>query len=221
MQIRPLAFAPLALPALLAACAAAPTGPATGAGPALAQDAFWAALSSHCGKAYAGRLASEDARDADWAGKPMVAHWADCSDTRVAIAFHVADDDAHGGWNRSRTWIVTRTGRGADTRFTLRHDHRHADGAADAVTFYGGTSADAGTARAQDFPVDEESIALFTREGLDVSLTNVWRVEVDPAGAGDARFAYQLTRANDPSRLFRVEFAASDPIAPPPPAWGW
>ena len=151
----------------------------------------------------------------------MVAHWAACDEARVAIAFHVADPEAPAGWNRSRTWIVTREGEGAATRFTLKHDHRHDDGEADAVTFYGGTSTDAGTARAQDFPVDGESVALFTREGLDASLSNVWRVEVDPAAQADARFAYQLTRRNDPTRLFRVEFDANTPIAAPPAAWGW
>ena len=171
--------------------------------------------------AYAGGLASTDARDADWAGKRMVAHWAACDEARVAIAFHVADPEAPAGWNRSRTWIVTRDGEGAATRFTLKHDHRHDDGEADAVTFYGGTSADAGNAGAQDFPVDGESVALFTREGLDASLTNVWRVEVDPATQADARFVYQLTRRNDPTRLLRVEFDASTPIAAPPAAWGW
>ena len=77
------------------------------------------------------------------------------------------------------------------------------------------------TRGAQDFPVDGESVALFTREGLDASLTNVWRVEVDPAAQADARFVYQLTRRNDPTRLFRVEFDASTPIAAPPAAWGW
>ena len=181
-------------------------------------------------------------RDADWAGKAMVAHWAACEEDRVAIAFHVEEappsssseavghaetsssSEAVGRenpWNRSRTWIVTRHGAGADTRFTLKHDHRHDDGEADAVTFYGGTSADAGSARAQDFPVDAESVALFTREGLDASLTNVWHVAVDPAGSKDARFAYQLTRRNDPTRRFRVEFDTTKAVAPPPPAWGW
>ena len=232
--------APIAL-ALLAGCTTpAPPGdtPAT----ASPQQAFWQALSSHCGKAYAGALASEDARDADWAGKAMVAHWAACEEDRVAIAFHVEEappsssseavghaetsssSEAVGRenpWNRSRTWIVTRHGAGADTRFTLKHDHRHDDGEADAVTFYGGTSADAGSARAQDFPVDAESVALFTREGLDASLTNVWHVAVDPAGSKDARFAYQLTRRNDPTRRFRVEFDTTKAVAPPPPAWGW
>ncbi len=213
----------------LAGCAM--PAPASAPQPAAtAQEAFWQALSSHCGKAYAGGLASTDARDADWAGKRMVAHWAACDEARVAIAFHVEEappsssSEAVGQkhlWNRSRTWIVTREGEGAATRFTLKHDHRHDDGEADAVTFYGGTSADAGSARAHDFPVDGESVALFTREGLDASLTNVWRVEVDPAGQADARFVYQLTRRNDPTRLFRVEFDASTPIAAPPAAWGW
>jgi hypothetical protein len=212
----------------LAACAPAP-GPAAGT-LAHPQEAFWQALSSHCGKAYAGGLASTDARDTDWAGKRMVAHWAECDKTRVAIAFHVEEAPPSSGseavgqeqpWNRSRTWIVTREGTGADTRFTLKHDHRHADGEADAVTFYGGTTADAGSAGAQDFPVDAESVTLFTREGLGASLTNVWRIEVTPRGSADARFAYQLTRRNDPTRLFRVEIDASAPVETPPAAWGW
>ena len=220
--------APIAL-VLLAGCTT-PAPPGDTPAAASPQQAFWQALSSHCGKAYAGALASEDARDADWAGKAMVAHWAACEEDRVAIAFHVEETPPSSGseavgrenpWNRSRTWIVTRHGAGANTRFTLKHDHRHADGEADAVTFYGGTSADAGSARAQDFPVDAESVALFTREGLDASLTNVWHVAVDPAGSKDARFAYQLTRRNDPTRRFRVEFDTTKAVAPPPPAWGW
>jgi len=215
-----LALGPLAL--MLCACA---TTQAAQPSP----DAFWDALSSHCGNAYEGGLVSEDARDADMAGNPMIAHWAGCSDDRIAIAFHIFDGDAQasasgseaagreGRWDRSRTWILTR---GPDT-ITLKHDHRHADGEPDAVTFYGGTTATPGTARAQDFPVDAQSIALFEREGLAASLTNMWRMEVDPAGEEGARFVYQLTRANDPSRLFRVAFDASEPVAPPPPAWGW
>lgn len=213
-----LPFAALAA-GTLAACA--PLPPPAAPAQASPQEAFWRALTSHCGKAYAGGLASTDARDADWAGKRMVAHWAQCSADRVAIAFHVEDADEIGGWNRSRTWIVTRERSGAGARFALSHDHRHDDGEADAVTFYGGITADGGTARAQDFPVDDASIALFTREGLAASLTNVWRIEIDPAGTRDAAFAYQLTRRNDPSRLFRVEIDASAPVAAPPPAWGW
>jgi len=212
-------FAPLLLaPALLAACAS------TGSSPALpaVQEAFWDNLTSHCGpneegRAYAGAMASSDARDADWAGRRMLAHWAECSETRVAVAFHVEDEAAPGGWNRSRTWVITRTPDG----LRLKHDHRHEDGSEDAVTQYGGDTLSTGTARVQDFPVDAFSIALFEREGLDQSFTNVWRVEVDPEGAPGARFAYQLTRRSDPTRLFRVEFDAEHPVPAPPPAWGW
>ncbi|MDF1835742.1 MAG: hypothetical protein P1U62_12805 [Alteraurantiacibacter sp. bin_em_oilr2.035] len=203
------AFATLAL----AACASTPSIPALPP----SQEAYWDNLASHCGNAYAGGLASSDERDADWAGKRMVAHWAQCSPTRIAIAFHVEDAGEAEGWNRSRTWIVTRTSDG----LRLKHDHRHSDGTQDAVTQYGGDTLSSGTARVQDFPVDAFSIALFEREGLDASLTNIWRVEVDPADQRAARFAYQLTRRNDPTRLFRVEFDASRNIAVPPPAWGW
>ena len=200
-------------PALLAACAS------TGSPPALpaAQEAFWDNLASHCGKAYEGALASSDERDADFQGRRMLAHWAQCSDTRIAIAFHVEDESAPGGYDRSRTWLVTRTSDG----LRLKHDHRHADGSEDAVTQYGGDTLSAGTARVQDFPVDAYSIAMFERDGLDASLTNVWRVEVDPAGEPGATFAYQLTRRNDPTRLFRVEFDASDAVEEPVAAWGW
>lgn len=200
-------------PVLLTACASMDGPPALPA----TQEAFWDNLASHCGNAYEGSLVSSDDRDQDFEGRRMLAHWAECSDTRVAIAFHVEDEPLNGGWDRSRTWVVTRTGDG----LRLKHDHRHEDGSEDAVTQYGGDTLSAGTARVQDFPVDAYSIALFEREGLDASLTNVWRVEVSPADAPGAMFAYQLTRRNDPTRLFRVEFDASDPVAPPPPAWGW
>ena len=196
----------------LAACASTPDVPALPP----SQEAFWTALQSHCGNAYQGALASNDERDTDWQGRTMIAHWAECSETRTAVAFHVQDADGD-GWDRSRTWIVTRTAEG----LRLKHDHRHQDGEEDAVTQYGGDTLSAGTARIQDFPVDAYSIAMFEREGLSASLTNVWRVEVDDADSSGARFAYQLTRRNDPTRLFRVEFDASEPVTAPPPAWGW
>ncbi len=213
---RMLASAAIAL--TLSACATTPDLPALPA----SQQAFWDALESHCGNAYSGALASSDERDADWADKRMVAHWADCSETRIAIAFHVEADlesapSLDGEWNRSRTWLITRTADG----LRLKHDHRHEDGSEDAVTQYGGDTLSDGTASVQDFPVDAYSIALFEREGLDASLTNIWRIEVDHADDRAPRFAYQLTRRNDPTRLFRVEFDATQDIAPPPPAWGW
>lgn len=201
-----------ALALALASCSA----PETQSETSDQQDAFWNALSSHCGNAYAGEIVSEDERDADWQGRDMIAHWAQCDERVIAIAFHMEDPEREDGWDRSRTWVVTRT----DAGLRLKHDHRHDDGEPDAVTMYGGDTADDGSATAQDFPVDQESIALFTREGLDASLTNVWRLEVTPADSADPYFVYQLTRRNDPTRRFRVRFDASKKVEPPPPAWG-
>jgi hypothetical protein len=170
------------------------------------QAAFMAGLASHCGKAYAGRLVSSDAADADMAGRAMVVHFRECSPDRMAIPFHVQGED--GTWDRSRTWLITRT----DSGLRLKHDHRHADGSHDAVTLYGGDTADGGTATAQDFPVDAESIAMFRAGGLTASVTNVWRVEITPT-----TYTYQLSRAG---RLFRVEFDLTKPVTPPPAPWG-
>ena len=82
----------LALAALLplAACASTPDAPPLPE----TQERFWQALSSHCGEAYEGALASSDARDADWEGRQMIAHWAACDERKVAIAFHVQGDTA-------------------------------------------------------------------------------------------------------------------------------
>jgi hypothetical protein len=206
------ALAPFALApaAFLAACASPAPEPAQED----PQSAFWEALSSHCGKAYAGALVSDEEPDADMRGAEMAMHVRECSDSRIAIPFHIRQAD--GAWDRSRTWLLTRT----ESGLRLKHDHRHEDGSSDAVTMYGGDTADEGAARAQDFPVDEESVAMFLREGLDVSVTNVWRVEVDPAGTADARFAYQLTREGENARLFRVEFDLTSEIDPPPAPWG-
>lgn len=203
--MKPVHLIALAAP-LLGSCASLPpTGP---------QDTFWQALSSHCGKAYAGRLVSNEAPDADMRGAAMTMHLRECSATRIAVPFHVQRAD--GSWDRSRTWLITRTSAG----LRLKHDHRHEDGKPDATTLYGGDTATPGSAGAQQFPVDAESIALFKAEGRTVSITNVWRVEVDRAGAPAARFSYQLTRQPPNARLFRVEFDLTRPVTPPPPPWG-
>ena len=78
---------------------------------------------------------------------------------------------------------------------------------------YGGDTADAGTAARQTFPVDAESIALFTRTGRSVSNTNIWSVQTTPDG-----FTYGLSRDG---RDFRVSFNYRQPVAPPPAPWGW
>ena len=186
----------LALAALQACASPAPPESA---------DAFMANLRALCGKAFEGRVVTADPADAGFAGKPLVMHVRECSPDEVRIPFHVGDD-------RSRTWIVTRTASG----LRLKHDHRHADGSPDELTMYGGDTAALGTATRQEFPVDAESIALFTRTNRTVSNTNVWAMEIHPA-----MFAYELRRPPIPGgRFFRVEFDLSRPVAPPPPPWG-
>ncbi|MFY8074053.1 MAG: hypothetical protein ACOVNK_00060 [Sphingorhabdus lacus] len=196
----------LAATALLAGCASTPAAPTP-------QDAFMARLSALCGKAFAGRImGSEPAgADADMAGKPLVMHVRSCARDRIEIPFHVGTD-------RSRTWVITRTGTG----LRLKHDHRHEDGSADKVTMYGGDTAASGTAGRQDFPVDAESIANFRANGLDRSVTNVWSVEVSDARDAKPVFVYELRRPAGPTaRLFRVEFDLTQTVDTPPTPWGW
>ena len=167
-----------------------------------AQDAFFDELKSHCGKAYAGKLVSTDEVDADFIGKNMVMHVRECTGTELRIPFHVEDD-------HSRTWVISKTSNG----LRLKHDHRHKDGSEDAVTQYGGDTANEGTAFRQAFPVDQFSIDMFKREGLMASIVNIWAVEID-----DSVFAYELSR---PNRLFRVEFDVTEPVETPPAPWGF
>ncbi len=170
-------------------------------GNAAPQDQFFAALSAHCGKAFDGRLVSTDEADKDFAAERLVMEVRSCTDDEIRIPFHV-------GENRSRTWVIKKTGEG----LRLKHDHRHEDGESDAVTMYGGDTASPGTPTRQEFPVDNYSIEMFTREGLTASVTNVWAVEATPT-----LFAYELSRAN---RHFRVEFDLTTPVENPPPPWG-
>jgi hypothetical protein len=173
------------------------------------QDSFFGRLTAHCGKAYSGRLVTNETADADLAGQPMVMHVRTCSDAEIRIPFHVGRKD--GTWDRSRTWVITRT----TTGLRLKHDHRHEDGSADKLTMYGGDTAAAGSAEVQSFPVDAESIAMFRREGRAVSVTNVWNVEINPS-----KFSYELRRVGTNARHFRVEFALAEPVTPPPAPWG-
>lgn len=199
--MRALYFAAAAL--LLSSCAA------TGNRADQPQDQFLARLMQHCGKAYAGQLVTSDAADTDMRGQPMVMHVRSCSPGRIEIPFHIGGIGPDGGWDRSRTWVVTTTGQG----LRLKHDHRHADGSKDSLTLYGGDTATPGSAERQSFPVDAESIALFKAEGRLASVTNVWAIDIS-----DRQFAYELRREG---RHFRVAFDLSRPVDAPPAPWGW
>ncbi|MCC5887490.1 MAG: hypothetical protein JJT88_13740 [Gammaproteobacteria bacterium] len=202
----------MALPGIrpsLFAMAMAMTLPSHGAAEATGAmhpaDAFMARLAQHCGEAFAGRVlvneppATEDA----FGNRDLIMHVRECSEDEIKVPFHVGDD-------HSRTWVITRSDQG----LRLKHDHRHEDGGDHTVTWYGGDTATAGTATRQEFPVDQESIDLFEREGLDASTVNVWAIEIEPG----KRYLYELARPT--GRLFQVEFDLTTPVDTPPPPWG-
>lgn len=165
------------------------SGCVTAAAPLSPQQRFFERLLSLCGQRLEGRIVSPPvAADGDFAGKPLVAHIRDCSPQEMRIPFAVGDD-------RSRTWIITRTGTG----LRLKHDHRHEDGTEHKVSQYGGDTKAPGTAQRQEFPADSFTRELLTREGNVAGAANVWAVEVGQP----AFLAYELRR---PGRYFRVEF---------------
>lgn len=170
------------------------------------QRAFLDQLRPLCGKAFAGRVVTDTpppTGDDPFANQTLVMHVRECGEQTLRIPFHVGDD-------HSRTWVLTHTSNG----LRLKHDHRHRDGSEDAVTQYGGDTADAGTTTRQTFPVDADSIAMFTREGRTVSNSNTWAMEIHPG----QRFVYELSRPG--GRLFQVEFDLTRPVAAPPAPWG-
>lgn len=198
----------LVVASVLAGCAAASSDDATSREgdttvpaaltAASEQDAFWASLEGLCGNAYAGRLVQGGASDSTFRTAQLVMHVRECSADTIRIPFHVDGD-------RSRTWVVTRTGHG----LRLKHDHRHEDGTEDAVTQYGGDSR-GGTSEWQEFAADAHTAQL-----IPAASTNVWTIEVVPG----ERFAYALRREGT-DRRFRVEFDLAEPVPAPPAPWG-
>jgi len=165
----------------------------------------WGALSSNCGKAFAGTIVKDTDPSDTWTNARIIMHIRDCSENEIKVPLHVDD-------NRSRIWIVTKLPAG---KMRLKHDHRHQDGRSDDVTMYGGTSVGGdGADRASTvaFPVDKESITSFKKYGLEASVTNSWHLSV-----GETTFHYKLTRPS--GREFEVAFDLSKPVAIPANAW--
>lgn len=164
-------------------------------------DRFFSAIQALCGKAFEGKLVAPTTRVEGFEGR-LLMHVRRCSDSRLEIPFHV-------GENRSRTWIIAKTGSG----LTLKHDHRHADGSHERSTMYGGQTLDAGWDAVQSFPADQYSKELFVQTGIPQSIGNVWQIFVYPE-----KFSYRLIRE---SREFRVDFDLTNPVAAPPAPWGY
>ncbi|CAN5804564.1 hypothetical protein BH23GEM9_BH23GEM9_16920 [soil metagenome] len=165
-----------------------------------AHDRFWAGLLQHCGQAYEGAVVEAPADDTTFAGRRLVMHVRECSDSEIRIPFHV-------GENRSRTWVLTRTEQG----IRLKHDHRHEDGTDDEITMYGGDTAAAGTAEVQEFPADQHTATL-----IPAASTNVWTVEIRPG----QEYVYALRREGT-DRRFRIEFDLTREVEAPPTPWGF
>lgn len=162
-----------------------------------AQKAFFQSLKETCGKSYLGKVVESNESDTSWREARIVIHTPACDmdmSSEIRIPLHV-------GENTSRTWIVSKTENG----LRLKHDHRHSDGTPDAVSMYGGDSADSGSATEQNFPVDDFSKALFVKNGLDVSVSNIWTLSIVP----NERLSYRLSR---PGRLFQIDFDLNAPI---------
>jgi hypothetical protein len=172
-------------------------------------DAFMTQLRALCGKAFAGRIVANEPTPTTpdaFSGKALIAHVRECGAEELRIPFHVGDD-------HSRTWVLSKRANG----LRLKHDHRHEDGSPDVLTQYGGDSVDAGRPNRQEFPVDGDSIALFQRQNLAASVSNVWAFEIE---AGKV-LVYELARPGaNPGRLFRVEFDLSKPVTLPQAPWG-
>lgn len=163
-------------------------------------DEYWQNLQALCGQAFAGELITHPEGEDGFVGQALVMHVRDCSDTRIRIPFMVGD-------NRSRTWVLTRTG----DRLELKHDHRYPDGSEEASTMYGGTTTNAGRSHEQYFPAGEQ-----TREVIEAAFSNVWVMRVHPGET----FTYGLWRLGTP-RVFQIDFDLTTPIEAPPAPWGW
>lgn len=155
------------------------------AAPAQAADTraqYMSTLQGMCGQRFEGGLTYAIDPANPYVGQKMSTEIV-CTATDVRMPVTVGAD-------RSRTWIFTRTG----TALDLRHDHRHPDGTADAVTMYGGLANDAGSALSQSFVADAVTFKLFPG-----SETNIWTISFSPDGL---RLTYHLDRHAKP----RIEF---------------
>lgn len=164
-------------------------------------DAWFKALRSHCGKAYAGKVVVDQPKSDGFEGQ-LVMHVRKCTDTQLHIPFHVGDD-------HSRTWIISKTGSG----LSLKHDHRKSDGSYDISTMYGGHTVDAGWPTVQSFPADQYSKELFVAQGIAQSNDNTWQMFIYPN-----TFSYRLVRQG---REFRVDFDLTKPVNAPTVPWGY
>lgn len=167
------------------------------------QDQWWDNMLMHCGNAYAGSLTLEPPGDDMLEGDELlVVHFRECSEDQIKAPFHIERMD--GTWDRSRTWIFTRT----ESHIELRHDHRRPDGSPDDTTDYGGFTQTPGT--------PDQQVFIYTDyDDYDpAGPQRGWRVEIEP----NVRYTYGTFRGDD--WRWRVDFDLTDTVEPPPAPWG-
>jgi hypothetical protein len=164
-------------------------------------DIFMDNLRAECGNAYAGSLTLEPEGDEMLDGEELlIVHFRECGDDVIRVPFHIEGLD--GEWDRSRTWIFTRTEEGID----LRHDHRKPDGREDDFTMYGGPT------HGEPDPNVMEFISFERTE--ETGIYRGWRIIIEPG----VRYVYGTHRGGEWS--WRVDFDLTEPVEPPPAPWG-
>lgn len=164
------------------------------------QIVFWQALAQLCGNAYEGVVVAAPANDTVFKNKKLVMHVRSCEDKKIHIPFIVGND-------LSRTWVFTQEADG----LLLKHDHRHRDGSADSISFYGGKTSNKGATSIQFFPADQQ-----TAQMLPAAVGNVWWVEM----VTGKYFTYNLRRMGT-DRLFSIRFDLTKTVVRPDAPWGW
>lgn len=155
-------------------------------------DGFQTHLQSLCGKTVTGAVTSTDPQDEDWRKEALTLGPVTCPNALTTVLPLAVGPD------KSRVWTLTLSDDGQSLDF--RHAHTLKDGSPDPVTNYGGVAtAENSTATQAIFPVDEFSKQVFDENGLQVSMTNVWSITIEP----NETMTYKLSRKN---RNFVAEF---------------
>ena len=159
-----------------------------------ARDLFFERFAGLCGSVYEGFSSFPTDPGDSFAGKLLVATVSTCTGEEIRIPFAV-------GENRSRTWILTRSGEG----LLLQHDHRLDDGSPDEITMYGGWAVDGGSVTSQSFAADDHTAQLIPE-----AATNVWTLTLSE---DSEKLTYSLERHSRPrfrATLTRRAVAAGD-----------
>ena len=142
------------------------------------------------GQYFEGEIVAGGKEGDGFVGQKLLMQVKSYSDREVKIPFYVGED-------KSRTWVFTYS----NHTLTLKHDHRHADGSPDTLTFYGGTANNHGSETFQMFPADQETCQM-----IDYACYNVWWITMD-----GSTFTYNLRRIGT-DRFFSVKFDLSKPV---------